>query len=359
MNSANSSPAHVIVADLHRQITGVSTTIRSLLPLLREQVNLAFLGNTPQGDIQNITLRQALKICRSPLPEGLPFRIWHARRNNEMIWGLIFKHLFCCKLKLVFTSAAKRRHSWFPRQLIRSMDAIIATSEMAASFVPDAVKVIPHGVDTKRFSPPNDKQALKNEVGFKSKYAIGIVGRIRPEKGTDLFVESLCELLREYHQFDAYLIGLTTSQFGRFEQKLKKSIASAGLENRFHWLGSIPIQEMPRYQAALDLTVAPARYEGFGMVPLEAMACGNAVVASDTGAYRDMIAEGKSGFIVPTNDLTALRKALGKILTNPELLASFGACGLARANKHFSAQNEADLILSVYQHVWGQPENRQ
>ena len=359
MNSANASSAHVIVADLHRRITGVSTTIRSLLPLMSERINLAFLGNTPQGDIPNVTLRQAWKICRSPLPEGLPFRIWHARRNNEMFWGLIFKYLLRCKLKLVFTSAAKRRHSWYPRQLIRSMDAIIATSEMAASFVPEAVKVVPHGVDTKRFSFPDDKQALKDELGFRSKYAIGIIGRIRPEKGTDLFVKSLCELLNEHQQFDAYLIGLTTRQFTGFEQELKKIIADAGLENRFHWLGPVPIEQMPRYQGALDLTVAPARYEGFGMVPLEAMACGNAVVAADTGAYRDMIAEGKSGFIVPTDDLPALRAALEKILVNPELLETFGACGLQRANEQFAAHQEVESILGVYQQVWNSREQHQ
>ena len=97
MNPVNASSVHVIVADLHRRITGVSTTIRSLLPLMRERIDLAFLANTPQGDIPNISLSQAWKICRSPLPTGVPFRIWHARRNNEMFWGLIFKHLFRCK----------------------------------------------------------------------------------------------------------------------------------------------------------------------------------------------------------------------------------------------------------------------
>ena len=357
MNTANASSAHVIVADLHRRITGVSTTIRSLLPLMRQRIKLAFLANTPQGEIPNITLREAWRICRSPLPTGLPFRIWHARRNNEMLWGLIFKHLFRCKLKLVFTSAAKRRHSWYPRQLIRSMDTIIATSEAAASFVPQAVKVVPHGVDTKRFVASEDKQAVKEDLGFTSKYAIGIIGRIRPEKGTDLFVKSLCQLLNEYQQFDAYVIGLTTRQFSGFEQGLRKNISEAGLEDRFHWLGPVPIEEMPRYQRALDLTVAPARYEGFGVVPLEAMACGNAVIASDTGAYRDMISEGKSGFLVPTDDLPALREALEKILVNPTLLESFGACGLQRAVEQFSAQKEVESILDVYQQVWNNQES--
>ena len=358
MNLANASSARVIVADLHRRITGVSTTIRSLLPLMREHIDLAFLANTPQGDIPHITLRQAWKICRSPLPAGLPFRIWHARRNNEMFWGLIFKHLFRCKLKLVFTSAAKRKHSWYPRQLIGLMDAIIATSEMAASFLPQTVKVVPHGVDTQRFIASDDKQALKDELGFRSKYAIGIIGRIRPEKGTDLFVESLCQLLNDHQQFDAYLIGLTTRQFSGFEQELRQTITAAGLEDRFHWLGPVPIEEMPRYQRAVALTVAPARYEGFGMVPLEAMACGNAVVASDTGAYRDMIAVGESGFLVPTDDLPALREALKKILVNPTLLESFGACGLQRVGEQFAAQREVESILDVYQQAWDSGESQ-
>jgi len=356
MNTAKGSSAHVIVADLHRRITGVSTTIRSLLPLMQNRIKLAFLANTPQGDIPNITLKEAWRICRSPLPAGLPFRIWHARRNNEMLWGLIFKHFFRCKLKLVFTSAAKRRHSWYPRQLIRLMDAVIATSEAAASFVPEAVKVVPHGVDTERFVATQDKQAIKEELGFKSQYAIGIIGRIRPEKGTDLFVKSLCPLLNQYKQFDAYVIGLTTRQFSGFEHELRKTITAAGLEARFHWLGPVPIAEMPKYQQALDLTVAPARYEGFGVVPLEAMACGNAVVASDTGAYRDMIAEGESGFLVPTDDLPALQGALQKILEKPALLKSFGDCGLQRVTQRFSAQKEVESILDVYQQVWNNQE---
>ncbi|MDC0574951.1 glycosyltransferase [Pirellulaceae bacterium] len=167
-----------------------------------------------------------------------------------------------------------------------------------------------------------------------------------------------CQLLNEHQQFDAYLIGLTTRQFSGFAQELRQVIITAGLEDRVNWLGPVPIEEMPRYQRALVLTVAATRYEGFGMVPLEAMACGNAAVASDTGAYRDMIAEGESGFIVPTDDLPALREALNKTLVNPTRLESFGDCGLQCVSEQSTAQREVESIVDVYQQVWNSGESQ-
>ena len=140
-----------------------------------------------------------------------------------------------------------------------------------------------------------------------------------------------CQLLNEHQQFDAYLIGLTTRQFSGFEQELRQVITTAVLEDRFHWLGP---------------------------VPLEAMACGNAAVASDAGAYRDMIAEGESGFIVPTDDLPALREALKKTLVNLTLLESFGDCGLQCVSEQFTVQREVESIVDVYQQVWNSGESQ-
>jgi len=76
--------------------------------------------------------------------------IWHARRNNEMIVGVLLRSLGW-PLKLVFTSAAQRHHSWITRWLIRKMDAIIATNDISASFLKRDATVIPHGVDTKLY----------------------------------------------------------------------------------------------------------------------------------------------------------------------------------------------------------------
>ena len=113
---------------------------------------------------------------------GTPL-IWHARRNDEMIAGVLLRALGW-PLKLVFTSAAQRHHTWLTRWLIRQMDAIIATSELSASFLKREATVVMHGVDTDRYAPPADRAAAFAQSGLPGRYAIGCFGRVRAQKGT-------------------------------------------------------------------------------------------------------------------------------------------------------------------------------
>ena len=109
--------------------------------------------------------------------------IWHARRNDEMIAGVLLRALGW-PLKLVFTSAAQRHHTWLTRWLIRQMDAIIATQRLSASFLKREATVVMHGVDTDRYAPPADRAAAFAESGLPGRYAIGCFGRVRAQKGT-------------------------------------------------------------------------------------------------------------------------------------------------------------------------------
>src|SRR5207342_3073993 len=104
--------------------------------------------------------------------------IWHARRNNEMIAGVLLRWLGW-PLKLVFTSAAQRHHSWITRWLMGRMDAIIATNEVSASFLRGPATVIAHGVDTDRYAPPPNRAAAFTEAALPGRYAIGCFGRVR------------------------------------------------------------------------------------------------------------------------------------------------------------------------------------
>ena len=101
--------------------------------------------------------RKAIALSKMP-PADKPFNIWHVRRNSEMQFAIFARDILKLPVKIVFTSAAQRRHSAWPRWLISKMDAVIATSEEAASFVPNVVSVIPHGVDLDRFFPSNDQK---------------------------------------------------------------------------------------------------------------------------------------------------------------------------------------------------------
>src|ERR1700761_7865425 len=118
----------LIVPNLHRRYSGVTATNRMVAPRLARLLRAAWFGSDAPVGIAQMGVKDLLSLWRRRAP-----LIWHARRNNEMIAGVALRALGW-PLKLVFTSAAQRHHSWITRWLIRRMDAIIATSDISASF---------------------------------------------------------------------------------------------------------------------------------------------------------------------------------------------------------------------------------
>src|SRR3984893_16752142 len=178
----------LIVPNLHRRYSGVTATNRMVAPKLATLVRAAWFGSYRPDGISGMGVRDLMKLWRRPTP-----LIWHARRNDEMIIGLLLRALGW-PLKLVFTSAAQRHHKRLTRWLIARMDAIIATSDASASYLKREATVIPHGVDTDVYAPPGDRAAAFAESGLPGRYAVGCFGRIRAQKGTDVFVEAMCRL---------------------------------------------------------------------------------------------------------------------------------------------------------------------
>ena len=342
---------NLIVTDMHPRITGVGSTIRTLIPHIHSIEPLAMVSSRTMPGIQSVGIWGAIKACLKQ-PANKPFRIWHARRNKEMLLGLIIKHLLRCRVRLVMTSCALRRHSWFPRKLLGSMDAVIATSEEAASYVDNVVATIPHGVDCERFKPARDRCVSLRAFGIRGEYGISLIGRIRPEKGTDLFVEAMIQLLPKYPDFTACIAGKATVEHELFHHQLKSKIEKAGLTNRFVWLGEVDYDRMPEFHSAMSLCVAPARYEGFGLVPLEAMACAVPVVATETGCYREAIIPGVTGSLVPCDDVESLTAALNELLATPERLPGMGRAGRRHVEQSYSASLEAIRIVDVYRDLW-------
>ncbi len=115
-------------------------------------------------------------------PRTKPFRIWHARRNIEMLAGIFMRDVLRMKLRLIFTSAAQRDHKPFTKWLIRRMNAVIATSGRSGSFLQVPHDVIMHGVDLQRFHPPVGDDDSFAASGLPGKYAVGCFGRVRSSK---------------------------------------------------------------------------------------------------------------------------------------------------------------------------------
>ncbi|KAB2875086.1 MAG: glycosyltransferase family 4 protein [Pseudorhodoplanes sp.] len=341
----------VIVPNLHWRYSGVTATNRTAAPRIAGRIAAGWFGSDTPPGIRKLGWRDLV---------GLRFRrprrpvVWHARRNTEMMAGLVLKW-FGWPLRLVFTSAAQRHHTWITRFLMARMDAIIATSEAAASYLRFPATVILHGVDTARYRPAGDRDAELKDSGLPGRYAIGCFGRVRAQKGTDVFVEAMCRLLPRYPDFVAVIIGAVTPDQRGFAEALEERVRTAGLSERVRFLGELPIDNVPPWYRRVLIYAFTSRNEGFGLTLLEAMASGAAVIAARAGAAETAVSDDITGVLVPPGDVDALERALEPLMRVPERAAAMGERGRERVVTEFSADAEADLIVGVYRDVLGRP----
>jgi mannosyltransferase len=339
-NSADN--LQLIVPNLHRRYTGVTATNRMVAPKLAQLFRAAWFGSDAPVGIARITLADLAKLWRRRTP-----LIWHARRNDEMIVGVLLRALGW-PLKLVFTSAAQRQHSWITRWLINRMDAVIATSTISGSYLQRRATVILHGVDVDRYAPPADRAAAFAESGLPGRYAIGCFGRVRPQKGSDLFVEAMCRLLPRYPDFSAVIVGAITPEQSTFANDLRQRIEAAGLASRIVMTGELGIEEVQRWYRRLTIYAFTSRNEGFGLTLIEAMSAGVALVASRAGAAELVVEDGVTGLLTPTDDADALAAALEPLMRDPASALAMGRRARARVLEKLSLDAEAAAIAAVY-----------
>ncbi len=337
----------VIAPNLKRRYSGVTSTVVRLVPVQAQKVAIATTGPVLPNDLPQFPLSKLPFISRSG-PSGP--RIWHARRNIEMLAGLILKHVFRKRLKLVFTSAAQRRRGEYSRWLIRKMDAVIAASGKAASYLEVPNTVILHGIDVDEFSPSKDRTALRAKLGLDpDALIVGCFGRLREQKGTDIFVEAMLQLLPQHPNAHGIIMGGVTRDQQSLVNDLKAKIASAGLTDRLRILPEDKGFTIAPWFQASDIYVAPQRWEGFGLTPLEAMSCGVPVVATRVGAFEDLVADGETGFLVQPEQLTQLVDATNKLMSNTNLRNSMAEASRHKAEQHHKIEHEANAINEIYQ----------
>jgi mannosyltransferase len=264
-----------------------------------------------------------------------------------MIAGVLLRALGW-PLKLVFTSAAQRQHTWITRWLIRRMDAIIATSRFSASFLKRQAAVVMHGVDTERYAPPADRSAAFAQSGLPGRYAIGCFGRVRAQKGSDVFVDAMCRLLPRYPDFSAVMVGAIVPEQQAFANELTKRIEATGLQSRIVITGELEIEEVERWYQRLTIYAFTSRNEGFGLTLIEAMSVGAALVAARAGAAELVVENGVTGVLTPPGDVDALVAALEPLMRDPRSAMAMGERARARVLEKFSLDAEANGIAAVY-----------
>jgi len=335
----------VIAPNLKRRLSGVTATVVRLVPLQARTIGIVATGPGLPPHVPHLPLWRMFVMPRNRL------RVWHARRNTEMALGLVLRGLFRRRLALLFTSASQRRHTGYTRWLIARMDGLIATSARSARYLERRAEVIHHGIDTEGFSPPVDRAALRRRLGLPEVDVIlGCFGRIRAQKGTDAFVDAAIDLLQDRPGMTALVMGRATEGDEAFLGELKARAAAAGLADRIRFMPEVPVHDIADWYRALDLYVAPQRWEGFGLTPLEAMACGVPVVATRVGAFEEIVTE-DTGSLVPPGDVPALASAIAALLDDAARRNRAGRAALERVRSRFRLDAEAAALVAVYRRL--------
>ncbi|MGH2521089.1 MAG: glycosyltransferase [Anaerolineales bacterium] len=226
------------------------------------------------------------------------------------------------------------------------------------------VTVIPPGVDTRHFYPRSMAEA-KDRIGVERDHQLLIfVGRIEPLKGVETLLRAVA-MLRERgvcdcHKMCLSIIGGDPSEDGAAHNgemdRLMALREELGIADMVTFLGAQDQDALPDYYAAAEAVIMPSHYESFGLVALEAMACGTPVIASEVGGLAFLIRDGETGFHVPDRDPEALAERICEIITNPLLRAELGEQA-ARYAQAYDWSLIAEKIVEVYEEVL-KKENR-
>ena len=266
--------------------------------------------------------------------------------------------------------------------LCASVDRVIATCmdevfELRAMGLPlDRTSIVPCGVDLDRFAPAGKPSSLRGTSSSLPSHPIAlrdgpsaargesgapgskpgddspllrllVVSRLVERKGIDDVILAMTELP------EAELVvagGPPHAAFGDDPEacRLMQIAEFLGISHRVRFLGQVRRQHMPELIASADIVVTAPWYEPFGIVPLEAMACGRPVVATSVGGLVDSVVDGVTGVLVPPRRPRALANALRRLIDDEELRTAYGLAGRKRAESRFGWDRIASLTESAY-----------
>jgi len=244
-------------------------------------------------------------------------------------------------------------------QVVKASTGLIANTDAeAASLVslydacPDNVFVVAPGVDLQRFSPSLGKAAARVKLNIApDAIMLTFVGRIQPHKGPDVLLRAAAEMVTHSPHLRAKLAvvimgGASGSGVNELE-KLKVLAKFLKIEDVTHFVDPVSREELPNWYRASDLVCVPSYSESFGLVALEAQACGTPVVATAIGGLRTAVSDGISGSLVDGHDPKAWSAVISRLIAEPQrrLLLSIGAVEHA---SHFGWENTARKTLDVY-----------
>ena len=247
-------------------------------------------------------------------------------------------------------------------QVVAAAEALIANTDAeAASLVslyeacPDNVSVVSPGVDLYTFTAGSGRKAAREAVGLpQDAHILAFVGRIQPHKGPEVLIRAVAEMLNHSPHLRTKLItiimgGASGSGLGEVE-RLKDLASWLNISDVVRFENPVPRAQIPQWYRAAHLVCVPSYSESFGLVALEAQACGTPVVATAVGGLRTAVADGISGVLVDGHDPRAWSSVLARLIQEPQrrVLLSMGAIEHA---SHFGWDATARGTLDIYDRI--------
>jgi len=284
-------------------------------------------------------------------------------------WNIPIIHMFhtLSRLKNINKSSIEKVEGDYrekgEQEVIDKVDRIIAATDDEVEKInrfykvnPKKITVIPPGVDTSRFYPIQTDEA-KAVIGVPSEESMIIfVGRIEPLKGVDKIIKAMADLRKAdvFSECPHYLIIIggdpdaPANMMNKEMVRLKKLCKELDMQNLILFLGKKDQDTLPYYYSAAEVVVVPSYYESFGLVALEAMACGTPVIATQVGGLTSIVKNGITGFTIPIDDSNALEEGLTKLICKPDLRKMMSLNGIEFAQS-FSWEKITPRIIEQYQ----------
>jgi D-inositol-3-phosphate glycosyltransferase len=244
-------------------------------------------------------------------------------------------------------------------QVVAAASALIANTDAeAASLVslydacPDTVHVVSPGVDLYTFTPGESRSVARDLIGQpQDALIVSFVGRIQPHKGPEVLIRATSELVKHTpllrHKLIVNIVGGASGANTEEVDRLKELTTWLAIDDVVRFSPPIPREDLPKWYRAADLVVVPSYSESFGLVALEAQACGTPVIATAVGGLRTAVADGISGVLVDGHDPKAWSSVISRLLQEPQrrVLLSMGAVEHA---SHFGWDVTARGTLDIY-----------
>lgn len=296
------------------------------------------------------------------VPFFLFFQLWAIRRvvKAEQIetlhahWilpqGLVaalYKRMFNPRMKIVCTAHGSDLLAlrspflrWLKRLALREIDRLTVVShaledEIRQLAVDIPVEVLPMGVDLAHFTPDHYSDAIKEKHGIQGELLL-FVGRLSEEKGIEYLIKAMPQVLGRFPAAKLLIVGS-----GPLENKLRALVEKTGIAANVVFVGSVAHWSLAEYYATADVLIGPSLREGFGLVFVEAMACGCPVIASDLPGVADIIEDGKTGFCVRPRDSQAIAGKTIEVLQDRSLREQVKSQARADVATRFSARSAA------------------